>query len=50
MVCGRDGAALDDCLESAEGGVVAEMAGFAQGLCGDIAAVRAALSIKWSAG
>lgn len=49
MVRGREREALVPWLESAEGGV-GEMAGFAQGLRGDIAAVGAALSTEWSAG
>lgn len=50
MVRARDRAALGPWLESAEGCGVHEMAGFAQGLRSDIAAVRAALSMQWSAG
>ncbi len=50
MVRGRDRAALDPWLESAEACGVHEMAGFAHGLRSDIAAVGAALSMEWSAG
>ncbi len=50
MVCRRDRAALGPWLESAQGCGVHEMAGFAQGLRSDIAAVGAALSTAWSAG
>ncbi len=50
MVCSRDRAALGPWLREAKSGGVEEIAGFAQGIRRDLAAVESALSTQWSAG
>jgi transposase len=50
MVRERDGERLDDWLTEAEGGEVAALRRFAQGLRKDLAAVRAGLTERWSNG